>query len=361
MTVATNAQQKGVMMHPFWSRRQVLRGLSFASALLLRPARSWAPPQEAMTQAALAVLESFTPPQRRQALYPFEAHERRDWHFVPRRRPGVTLGAMPSSQQERVWALLRAGLSPQGVQKTRDVISTEAILGELSSNPGYRDASNYALVFFGDPASGQPWGWRFEGHHLSLTFTIVPGQGVAVTPAFLGAHPATVPASHAQAGFKALGSEEAEGFRLLNSLSAAQKSTVLLAAQSLGDILSGPGREASLTQPAGLALAAMTATQRQQAMTLIESYVRNARPDVAQTELDKLTAAGIDTLHFAWAGSPTPGRPHYYRVHGPTLLIEYDNTQNGANHVHSVWHNPSNSFGQDLLRAHYQSAHPLSR
>ena len=148
---------------------------------------------------------------------------------------------------------------------------------------------------------------------------------------------------------------------MLNSLSAAQKSTVLLAAQSLGDILSGPGREASLTQPAGLALAAMTATQRQQAMTLIESYVRNARPDVAQTELDKLTAAGIDTLHFAWAGSPTPGRPHYYRVHGPTLLIEYDNTQNGANHVHSVWHNPSNSFGQDLLRAHYQSAHPLSR
>jgi hypothetical protein len=348
-------------MHPFWSRRQVLRGLNLASALMLRPALAWAQPQDAMTQLALAVLESFTPKQRRQAMYPIEAHERRDWHFVPRQRPGVTLGDMQPTQQERVWTLLRVGLSQQGVQKTRDVISTEAILGELSGNPGYRDASNYALVFFGDPASGQPWGWRFEGHHLSLTFTIVPGQGVAVTPAFLGAHPATVPESHAQAGFKALGTEEAEGFRLLNSLSEAQKSTVLIASKSPGDILSGPGREASLTQPAGLAFAAMTATQRQQAMTLIETYVRNAHPDVAQTELDKLTVAGIDAIHFAWAGSQTPGRPHYYRVYGPTLLIEYDNTQNGANHVHSVWHNPGNSFGQDLLRAHYQRAHPPSR
>jgi hypothetical protein len=349
------------MMHARWSRRQALRGLSLAGAAWLCPALAWAQTQDAMTQPALAVLESFTEKQRRQAVYPFAAHERRDWHFVPRRRPGVTLGDMQPTQQERVWALLRAGLSQQGVQKTRAVVDTEAILGELSGNPGYRDASNYALVFFGDPAAGQPWGWRFEGHHLSLSFTIVPGQGVAVTPAFLGANPATVPESHAQAGFKALGTEEAEGFRLLNSLSAAQKSIVLIAAKSLGDILSGPGREASLTQPAGLAFAAMTAAQRQQAMTLIDTYVRNARPDVAQSELEKLTAAGIDTLHFAWAGSQTPGRPHYYRLHGPTLLIEYDNTQNGANHVHSVWHNPLSSFGQDLLQAHYQSAHPPSR
>jgi hypothetical protein len=314
-----------------------------------------------MTQPARAVLESFTDRQRRQAMYPFAAAERRDWHFVPRRRPGVILGDMQPTQQERVWALLRASLSEQGVQKTRAVISTEAILGEISGNPGYRDPANYAVVFFGDPTSGQPWGWRFEGHHLSLTFTVVPGQGVAVTPAFLGANPARVLAPHTQAGFTALGTEEADGFRLLNSLSEAQKSTALIASQSLGDILSGPGREASLTQRAGLAFAAMTTPQRQQAMALIDTYVRNARPDVAQAELDKLTAAGIDTIHFAWAGSQTPGRPHYYRVHGPTLLIEYDNTQNGANHVHSVWHNPTNSFGQDLLRTHYQEAHPPAR
>src|SRR6185436_3051385 len=108
----------------------------------------------------------------------------------------------------------------------------------------------------------QPWGWRFEGHHLSLSCTVVPGQGVAVTPAFLGANPATVHTQHTPAGFKVLGTEEAAGFRLLHSLSETQKSTVMIASQSLGDILSGPGREASLQQRAGLAFGAMTATQR---------------------------------------------------------------------------------------------------
>ena len=343
------------------SRRHVLRVLSLTGAILRRPALSWTRSHNAMVQAALAVLESLTQGQRRQALYHFEAPDRRDWHYVPRRRPGITLGNMQPAQQELVWAMLRTGLSEQGVQKTRAVIATEAILGELSGNPGYRDAANYALVFFGDPASGQPWSWRFEGHHLSLTFTVVPGQGIAVTPAFLGANPAIVPAPHAQAGFTALGTEETYGFRLLHSLSEAQKSTASIASQSMGNIVSGPGREASLQQPAGLALGAMTAAQRQQAMALIETYVHNARPDVAQTELDRLTAAGIDTIYFAWAGSQTPGRPHYYRLHGPTLVIEYDNTQDGANHVHSVWHNPTNSFGQDLLRTHYQEAHPPTR
>lgn len=349
------------MMHNPWSRRFVLRMFGLTGATLLHPARSQAQPQDAMAQPALDVLASFSAAQRRQAVHPFEAKARRDWHYVPRRRPGVTLGELQPTQHELVWALLRAGLSQQGVQKTRAVITTEGILGELTGSPGYRDPANYALVFFGDPVSGQPWSWRFEGHHLSLTFTIAPGQGVAVTPAFLGANPATVPASHAQAGFSALGTEGAAGFRLLHSLSATQQATALLQAHSFGDILSSPGRESSLQQPAGLALGAMTAPQRQQAMALIETYVRNARPNIAQTELDKLTTAGIDTIHFAWAGSQTPQRPHYYRLHGPTLLIEYDNTQNGANHVHSIWHNPANSFGQDLLRAHYQEAHPPGR
>lgn len=345
------------MMNKLWSRRYVLRVLGFTGVTFLLPSPTRAQRRDAMAQHALAVIERFTSAQRRQALYSFEADGRRDWHYFPRRRPGVALGAMDQEHQELVWALLRAGLSEQGVQKTRDVITTEAILGELSGNPQYRDPANYAVVFFGDPAAAQPWGWRFEGHHLSCTFTIVPGQGVAVTPAFLGTNPATVPPQHVHAGFKALGKEEAYGFQLLNSLSEAQKSTALIASESLGNILTGPGREASLKQRVGLAFGTMTATQRQQAMTLIETYVRNVRPDLAQRELDNITAAGVEAIHFAWAGSQTPGRPHYYRLHGPTLVLEYDNTQNGANHVHSVWHNPTNSFGIDLLRAHYEAAH----
>ena len=348
-------------MPQHWTRRHVLRVLSVIGATGLRPVLSWAQPQDAMTQPALQVLASCSAAQRRQAVYPFEARERRDWHYIPRRRPGLPLGDMTPTQHELLWTLLRAGLSEQGVQKTRDVIATEAILGALSGSPGARDPGNYAIVFFGVPASGRPWGWRFEGHHLSLSCTVVPGQGVAVTPAFLGANPATVPPHHPQAGFQALGTEEAAGFRLLQSLSDTQKATVMIASRSLGDILSGPGRETSLQQRAGLAFGAMTATQRQLALALIDAYVRNVRHDVAQAELDSLTAAGIETLHFAWAGSHTPGQPHYYRVHGPTLVIEYDNTQNGANHVHSIWHNPPKSFGQDLLQAHYNAAHPAAR
>ncbi|MGE3537506.1 MAG: DUF3500 domain-containing protein [Candidatus Tectimicrobiota bacterium] len=348
-------------MPQHWSRRQVLRGLSGLGIAVVRPCMAWAQSQDAMVQPALDMLAIFTTAQRRQAVYAFEARERRDWHYIPRRRPGVPLSDLTPAQQERLWALLHAALSARGIQKTRGVIAIEAILGELSGRPDYRDPGKYAIVFFGTPSAIQPWGWRFEGHHLSLTFTVVPGQGVAATPAFLGAHPATVPAQHAQAGVQILQTEKEAGFRLLHSLAETQKATALMASESLGDILSGPGREAHLQQRTGLALGAMTDAQRQQALALIEAYIGNVRADMAQTALHKATAAGIETIHFAWAGSHTPERPHYYRLHGPTLLIEYDNTQNGANHVHSVWHDPMNSFGQDLLRAHYERHHAPTR
>lgn len=325
--------------------------------MLVIPLRARAQLQEDMARRAQDLIEDLTDAQRRQVLYPFDADERHDWHYFPRRRPGVALRDMTAAQQERVWALLEVGLSEQGLEKTRGVIRTEAILGELTGRRQYRDPENYAIVLFGHPTSGKPWSWRFEGHHLSLTFTVVPGHGVAVTPAFVGANPATVPESHEQAGFKVLGQEEAHGFRLLHSLSDTQRTTALIASESFGNILSGPGREGRLQQRIGLALGAMTAAQRQQAVTLIETYVKNVRPELAKRELDRLAAAGIDTIHFAWAGSQQPRRPHYYRLHGPRLVIEYDNTQDGANHIHAVWHDPTNSFGQDLLRAHYEASH----
>ncbi|MDH3598761.1 MAG: DUF3500 domain-containing protein [Candidatus Tectomicrobia bacterium] len=344
-----------------WSRRHVLHSLGLSAATLMIPTRARARLQEDMVRRARDLIEKLTDAQRRQVLYPFEADERRDWHYFPRSRPGVALRDMTAGQQERVWALLGAGLSEQGLEKTRDMIRTEAILGDLTGRRQYRDPANYAIVLFGDPASEKPWSWRFEGHHLSLTFTVIPGHGIAVTPAFVGANPATAPESHEQAGFKALGQEEAHGFRLLHSLSDTQRATALIASESFGNILSGPGREGRLQQRVGLALGAMTAAQRQQALTLIETYVQNVRPDLAKRELDILASAGMDTIHFAWAGSQQPGRPHYYRLHGPRLVIEYDNTRDGANHIHAVWHDPINSFGQDLLRAHYEASHHKGR
>lgn len=344
------------MLETSWSRRHVLRAMGLTTMLMI-PSRARAQRQEAMARRAQDLIESLTDAQRPQILYPFEADERQDWHYFPRRRPGLALGQMTSTQQERVWDLLGEGLSEQGVATSRDVIRTEAILGELTGRQQYRDPTNYAIAFFGDPASGQPWGWRFEGHHLSLSFTVIPDHGVAVTPAFVGANPATVPEPHERAGFKALGREAANGFGLLHSLSDTQRATALIAPESFGNILTGPGREGRLQQRVGLALGDMTAEQRQQALRLIETYVHNIHPELATREFDRLITAGIDTIHFAWAGSQHPGRPHYYRLHGPRLVIEYDNTQNGANHVHAVWHDPTNSFGRDLLRAHYETSH----
>ncbi len=348
------------MLETPWSRRHVLRAIGLTTTLMI-PSRARAQRQEAMVRHAQDFIESLTDAQRPQVLYPFAADERQDWHYFPRRRPGLSLGKMTSAQQEQVWALLGTGLSEQGIEKTRGVVRTEAILGELTGRRQYRDPTNYAIVFFGDPVSDQPWGWRFEGHHLSLSFTVIPNHGIAVTPAFVGANPATVPESHEHAGFKALGPEAANGFRLLRSLSDTQRATALIASESFGDILSRPGREGRLNQRVGLALGDMTAAQRQQALTLIETYVNNAHPELAKREFDGLIAAGIDTVHFAWAGSQEPGRPHYYRLHGPKLVIEYDNTQNGANHIHAVWHDPTNHLGQDLLRAHYETSHRKTR
>ncbi len=340
-----------------WSRRHLVQAFGVTAGTLMIPFRARAQLQNEMARRTRELIEIFTEAQRRQALYAFDAEARFDWHYFPRQRPGLALRDMTLAQQERVWALLGAGLSEQGLEKTRGVIRTEAILGELTGRKVYRDPANYAIVLFGDPDSGQPWSWRFEGHHLSLTFTIIPGHGISVTPAFMGSNPATVPASHEHAGFKALGGEEVNGFRLLRSLSVTQRATALIASESFGNILSGPGREGHLQQRAGLALGDMTATQRQQTLALVETYVRNVKPELAKRELNRIAAAGIDSIHFAWAGSEEPGRPHYYRLHGPRLVIEYDNTQNGANHVHAVWHDPMNSFGQDLLRAHYESSH----
>lgn len=340
-----------------WSRRRLVQAFGVTAATLMIPFRARAQLQEEMARRAQELVETFTETQRRQVLYAFDAETRLDWHYFPRQRPGLALRDMTPAQRERTWALLAAGLSEQGLEKTRGVIRTEAILGDLTGRQSYRDPANYAIVLFGDPDSGQPWSWRFEGHHLSLTFTIIPGHGIAVTPAFMGSNPATVPESHEHAGFKALGGEEVNGFRLLRSLSVTQRATALIASESFGNILSGPGREDHLLQRAGLALGDMTAAQRQQTLALIETYVRNVKPELAKRALNRIAAAGIDTIHFAWAGSEEPGRPHYYRLHGPRLVIEYDNTQNGANHVHAVWHDPMNSFGQDLLRAHYESSH----
>jgi hypothetical protein len=312
--------------------------------------------REPMAEAALAFLESLDAPCREATLHPLSRERHRDWHYTPRdHRPGLPLKRMSAEQRVLAFALLASALSDQGLHRTRSIIKLEGILGELTGRRDFRDPENYALAIFGDPAGTAPWAWRFEGHHISLTFTIAPGLGIAVTPAFFGANPAKVPAGHEHAGLRVLAVKQDLALALLHDLSDAQQQVAILQPQSFRDILTGPGREASLRQPQGLALAAMTGAQRDQTLTLIEAYVRNMRADVAEQELRALHEAGPEKLHFAWAGPATPGTCHYYRLHGPTMLVEYDNTE--PNHTHTVWHNPHDHFGEDLLRRHHETAH----
>jgi hypothetical protein len=264
---------------------------------------------------------------------------------------------MSAAARAAAHELMKASLSAVGYGKAVNVIRLEGVLREMEMFGGLRrDPDNYFVSIFGTPGPGAAWGWRLEGHHLSLNFTVVPGKPVAVTPAFLGANPAEV-RSGALQGLRALGREQDLGRRLAETMDDAQRRRMVIAARSLGDIVSGPGRSERLATPAGVPAGDLGAAQRELLGRLVEEYARNMRADVADAELRRLREAGLERVHFAWAGPVEAGHAHYYRIQGPTLLIEFDNTQNDANHIHSVWHDPRNDFGADLLRAHYERGH----
>ncbi len=288
---------------------------------------------------------------------PFRDEERVNWHYVPRGRKGVPFKDMTAPARTAAHELMKASLSGVGYAKAVNVVRLEEVLRQLETFGGLlRDHEKYHVTVFGTPDAAAPWGWRLEGHHLSLNFTLVPGRPVAVTPAFFGANPAEVP-SGAHRGLRVLADEQDLGLALARGIEASLRGRFVIATDTPGDIVSGPGRGDSLKTPAGVALGELGGEQRALAVRLIETYARNMRSEVAEAELRRMGEAGIEHVHFAWAGPIDPRRPHYYRLHGPTLLIEYDNTQNSANHIHSVWHDPRNDFGTDALRAHYERGH----
>ncbi len=285
---------------------------------------------------------------------PFAEAERGNWHYVPRRRLGVPLGAMGAALRERALALLRAGLSASGAAQAEAVMALEGVLADLEgSSRRVRDPLGYALTIFGTPGAF-PWGWRLEGHHLSLNVTVATPELVALTPWFLGTNPARIPQGP-RTGERLQGPEHDLALELARSLDASQWRTARLSVQAPGDVITGPGRAASLAKPQGLPYGSLTATQQALLLRLIEAYVGRAHDAFGRQYLE-LVRAGLPQTHLAWAGGREPGTPFYYRIHGPRLLLELDNTQNRANHVHSLWRDPADDFGRDDLRAHYASA-----
>jgi hypothetical protein len=295
-------------------------------------------------------LSALSPSARQKALIRFTDEERFDWHYVPRSRRGVPLGDLNRHQTSLLHSFLRANLGPAGYQKAAGVIELESILGRLEGSWS-RNPARYYFSLFGDPAA-RPWSWRFEGHHLSLNVAQT-ARGTSYTPMFIGANPARVP-SGARAGWELLRDEEHRGRAFLQSLDAAQRAQAIISARAPSDIVTGTDRSFRLQSFEGLPGSAMTERQRQALLELVLVYVRNAPQPAADAEIGKIRRAGIEKLHFAWAGGAQPRQPHYYRIHGPTVLIEYDNTY--GNHIHTVWRNPHGDFGDDVLARHYAEA-----
>ena len=293
------------------------------------------------------------------AQYPFADEERFNWHFVPRERNGLSFNAMTEKQRAAALAMLKASLSEQGYQKANSIMALENILREVENRPAddkYRDPLNYYITVFGDPAHEKLWGWRLEGHHISINFSTLDGQIVSSTPTFWGSNPAIV-RSGRHTGRQILKQESDLGFTLVNSLNEKQQRTAIVSGKAPSEIITGNQRKAQLDEPKGLGYTEMTDQQRKLFMQLLNVYVKNYQLGFSKRLMEKIEKAGIDNLSFAWAGSLQPGAGHYYRIQGPILLIEYDNTQNNANHVHTVVRDLTDDFGEDILKEHYEKEH----
>lgn len=316
------------------------------------------PKSHAMLSAVQAFLGALTEEQRQKATYAFDDEERFNWHFVPRDRKGVPLKEMTPAQQKLALAILQTALSEQGYGKAKAIMELEAILKVLEKHPPentYRDPGKYYFSVFGQPSAAKPWGCRVEGHHLSLNFSAVSGQLVAETPAFMGSNPAIVPEGP-EKGKQILKQEAALGFALVQALRPEQLKKALIAETAPNDIVTSNRRKASLQNPEGILYSDLNADQQKIFRQLLDTYLNNYQPNLAQALRAKIEKAGFNQTYFAWAGSQTEaiGQAHYYRLHHPAVLIEYDNSQNNANHVHTIIRDLTNDFGEDALRAHYE-------
>jgi hypothetical protein len=311
--------------------------------------------------SARTFLATLSARQRATASFGFDDPERTNWAYVPQRRAGLPLRDMDAAQRTAAFALLRTGLSERGTLLARGVIELEGTLGALEGFPWVprRDPELYYLTLFAGRGDAPPWGWRFEGHHLSVNVTDLGPHGQVVAPLFMGANPARVPTGPQQ-GQRLLAGEEDLGFALLRMLDPRQRARATVAARTFGDIVTRNDPAVRAMAFAGLPAAEMTVDQQRQLRRLLELYAGRMADSSASRQLRRIEEAGFERLHFAWAGANRPGEPHYYRIHGPTVLVEYDNSQNGANHIHTVWRDLENDFGGDLLRKHH-ARHPHGR
>lgn len=333
-----------------------LLACAILSAIALREART---PGAEDVAAARRLLEVLGPELANRAVLDFDSESRLDWHFIPRERPGVPLGALDDAGRDALHRLLQSALSSRGYLETTGVIELEGILMELQSSPGrpatHRDPGRYTFAFHGTPDTTAPWSFRLEGHHLSLNFTYLGSEPVGSTPLFLGATPHRV-ASGPRTGWQVLGGRERLGFELVRSLDESQRAKAVLPGDAPADVLLGPGRDRLEGEPAGIRAAELTPEQRRRLLFLVAEFVEVLEPARAFEELERVRAV-FDELRFVWMGPIGPRSRHYYRVQGPHFVLEYDSTSPDGDHVHTVWRDLERDFGRDPLRLHRERDH----
>jgi hypothetical protein len=307
-------------------------------------------------EAAHALVAATPAEQRDQLLQPFSDAARSNWHYTPRTRVGIAFKHMNAAQREAAQRLLATALSDHGLDTVRAVMALEIALRELETFGMSRDPSNYAFAIYGEPHPNQAWGWRIEGHHLSLHFTIDGARVLSSLPQFVGANPAEVPRdipNGPRKGQRALRDQEDRAFQLLGSLTAAQRTAAVIAAQPYGDILTKNAAKVDPLTPQGVAFSQLDRAQQALLLRVIDAFAALVEPALAEQRLTRVRTGGLDAIRFAWVGAQTRGRPYYYRIQGPAFLIELDNS--GGNHIHSVWRDFQGDWGRDVLGEHYRT------
>jgi hypothetical protein len=300
--------------------------------------------------------------QRGRATFDFQDPERFVWAFTPGERAGLALRDMRPEQREAALAVVAVAMSERGALEVRGIMALETILGAIERGQGRsnwprRDPELYWFAVFGDPGGDAPWMWRVGGHHVAVHVTVAGGEVVGSAPSFLGANPAVIPAG-VRAGERTLTVEETLARELVIGLPGSARAAAIVDPVAPPEVLtSNAARADVLRVPRGVAHADMPAEAQIRLETLIRHYLGRAPHDIAAEEWRRAVADGLAETTFAWAGPTEPGRGHYYAIRGPRLLIEYDNTQNGANHIHAVWRDLANDWGEDLLTLHYRTAH----
>ena len=317
---------------------------------------------EQISEACGRFLESLSPEQRATTTFNYLDGERLFWYYPPMNRHGLSLRHMDGGQRKLAYAILASSLTSRAYEQATQIMDLEEVLGPLEKEQGRvtfdRDPTLYYFTIFGEPGGEDPWAWRAEGHHVSLHFSVWGDKVISATPFFFGANPAEV-RNGPKKGQRILSVSEDLSFELMNELDAAQRSKAIIYEKAPWDLLTFNASRPSLPAEEGLPGSQMSGTQKKILMSLVTEYVSRTSTEISRRTLASMEQEGIDGLHFAWGGPVEHGQAHYYRIHGGKFVVEFDNRQNGANHIHSVWRDVENDFAQDVMRDHLLMYHVL--